>query len=78
MKKQFLHLAGMSVAVGLAASITLLAPALATENERDVENKSSHEKIHPIPGGKGCLHHIAQYDEDGNFVEYKTVKGPCN
>jgi hypothetical protein len=78
MKKQNIQMAGMAAAFALAASMAIIAPASATEHETNAEEKSSHEKIHPIPGGKHCLHHVAQYDDDGNFVEYKTVKGPCN
>ena len=42
------------------------------------EHKISKSGIRPIPGLKGCLHHIAEYDEDGNFKNYRTVRGACN
>ena len=78
MKNQKIQMSAMTVAFALAASAAIISPAAANEHEKDVENKSSHEKIHPLPGSKGCLHHIAKYDDDGNFVKYETVKGPCN
>ena len=41
-------------------------------------HKISKSGIRPIPGLKGCLHHIAEYDEDGNFKSYRTVRGACH
>lgn len=68
---------------GLAAGIALAAlasapVAVAASEHRDASDKAAeHQEIHPVPGAKGCLHHIAQYDEEGNFVGYKTERGPC-
>ncbi len=42
------------------------------------EHKISKSKIRPIPGLKGCLHHIAEFDEDGNFKSYRTIRGACH
>lgn len=72
-----------SRSMGLAAAIALMslasAPvAVAASEHRDASDKAAeHQEIHPVPGAKGCLHHIAQYDEEGNFVGYKTERGPC-
>ena len=32
------------------------------------EHKISKSGIRPIPGLKGCLHHIAEYDHQGAFM----------
>lgn len=52
-------------------------PVAAGEHREEAENAASEHQIHPVPGDKACLHHIAQYDEEGNFVGYKTERGPC-
>lgn len=68
---------------GLAAGIALAALAMtpvavAASEHRDESDKAvEHQDIHPVPGAKACLHHIAQYDEEGNFVGYKAERGPC-
>ncbi len=78
MTNQKIQMSAIAAAFALAGSMAIISPAAANEHEKDAESKSAHEKIHPLPGSKGCLHHIAKYDDDGNFVEYKTVNGPCN
>ena len=66
-----------------AAAVALMALAmapvsvLASEHRGEADNVAEHEQIRPVPGEKACLHHIAQYDEEGNFVGYKTERGPC-
>jgi hypothetical protein len=78
MRKQNFLTTGRAVALCLATSIMMLTPVSATEHEQTAEHPSMQHKIHPLPGMKHCLHHIAQHDSDGNFVGYRTVKGPCN
>jgi hypothetical protein len=78
MRKQNLLTAGMAGALYVATSLMMMTPVSATEHEQAAEHASSQHRIHPLPGMKHCLHHIAHYDGEGNFVGYRTVKGPCN
>jgi hypothetical protein len=68
---------GLAVALILAASGISPLPVAAREHHDEPENAAADQKIRPLPGDKACLHHIAQYDEEGNFVGYKTERGPC-
>lgn len=61
----------------LAASGFAPQPVAASEHHNDSDKAAADRQIHPVPGEKACLHHIAQYDEEGNFVGYKTERGPC-
>ncbi len=67
----------------LAAAVAIVALAMAPvsvfagERRGESDNAAEQEQIRPVPGQKACLHHIAQYDEEGNFVGYKTERGPC-
>jgi hypothetical protein len=78
MKKLTFLNVGVAGAFCLALSMLMLTPVNATEHEEYNEHASSQHKIRPLPGMKHCLHHIAHYDGEGNFVGYRTVKGPCN
>lgn len=63
------------------AVFSILLPAeyaIAHESVSASEHKISKSGIRPIPGLKGCLHHTAEYDEDGNFKSYRTVRGTCH
>ena len=77
MRKQNLLTVGMAGAICVVASM-MMTPVSATEHEEKSEHNSSEHRISPLPGTKHCLHHIAQHDAEGNFVGYRTVKGPCN
>jgi hypothetical protein len=77
MRKQNLLTLGMAGAICVAASM-MMTPVNATEHEENNEHNASQHRIRPLPGMKHCLHHIAHYDPGGNFVGYRTVKGPCN
>jgi len=65
--------ASMALALGLSC-----LPAYAHDAESGAEHAGKKSTIRPVPGLKGCLHHIAHYDESGNFLGYRTVKGPCH
>jgi hypothetical protein len=78
MTKHDLLTAGMVGVVYVATSMMMMTPVSATEHEPTSEPASSQHRIRPLPGMKHCLHHIAHYDAGGNFVGYRTVKGPCN
>jgi hypothetical protein len=77
MRKQNILTVVMAGATYVATSM-MITPVSATEHEENAEHNSSHHRINPLPGTKHCLHHIAQHDSEGNFVGYRTVKGPCN
>ena len=67
----------MATAFLVAASMMGPLPVSASEHRTEAESAEADQKINPAPGEKACLHHIAQYDEEGNFVGYKTERGPC-
>jgi hypothetical protein len=77
MRKQIRLTVGMAGAVYVATSM-MMTPVSATEHGENAEHTSAQHRIRPLPGMKHCLHHIAHYDSEGNFVGYRTVKGPCN
>jgi hypothetical protein len=77
MRKHKLLTLGMAGAICMATSM-MMTPVSATEHQENNEHNASQHRISPLPGMKHCLHHIAQHDAEGNFVGYKTVKGPCN
>ena len=68
---------GMVIAIAFAASLMAAPPVAASQDRDEPEEAPADQKIKPLPGDKGCLHHIAQYDEEGNFVGYKAERGPC-
>ncbi len=82
--RKFIMKLWFNIALTLLSVIALFSFFLQDEraNAHEVVNSSAHgvskSGIHPIPSLKGCLHHIAQYDEDGNFRGYRTVRGPCH
>ena len=72
-----LKINGMAIALAFVALVTATLPVTASQHRDEQENASADQKIRPLPGDKGCMHHIAQYDEEGNFVGYKAERGPC-
>jgi hypothetical protein len=77
MTNQASRVKGMAIAFLLAASMMSPLPVSAGQHRDEAESAEADQKINPAPGEKACLHHIAQYDEQGNFVGYKTERGPC-
>lgn len=77
MTNRSLKVNGMMIALAFAASFIATLPVAATQHRDETEDATADQKIRPLPGSKSCLHHIAQYDEEGNFVGYKAERGPC-
>jgi len=77
MTKHASKIAGRTTALALLAMTMAPVAASASDHRESSDNAAENERIHPVPGDKSCLHHIAQYDDEGNFVGYKTERGPC-
>ncbi len=77
MTTQASRVTGIATALLLATSLMAPLPVSADEHRDEAESAEADQKINPAPGQKACLHHIAQYDEQGDFVGYKTERGPC-
>lgn len=77
MTNRSLRINGMMIFLAFAATFFAILPVAASQNSDESEDSTADQKIRPLPGSKSCLHHIAQYDEQGNFVGYKAERGPC-
>lgn len=77
MTNRSLKVNGTVIALALAALFMAVLPVTASQRYEEAEDAQADQKIRPLPGGKSCLHHIAQYDDEGNFIGYKAERGPC-